>query len=82
MKIISAQTIQTRKWITVSVNFKGKDFDISVFAIDGKVEGDGIKGLYTSYLTFFNENSQAVRIRHFKEIKKYVEAVHLPSLKS
>lgn len=73
MKINSAKTETVEKTITLSITVKRKTFEVTVYTIDGKVQGDGIKGYSTSYLTYFHVCSDTVRKKHFNQIKKYVE---------
>jgi hypothetical protein len=73
MKIKKANTVQTEKWIDILVTHARKTFKVSVRTVNGKVEGNAINGLYTSYLTYLNQTSDKVKKAHFEEIKKYVE---------
>lgn len=74
MNIKSAKTFSVSKWIEVSVSYKKKDFKVSVLMKNGSVVGNGAgDGIYTSYLTYFNEVPEHVRQSHFYKIKKYVE---------
>lgn len=74
MKIHSAKTVQVKKWVTLKVTHNKKQFEISVFTVDGKVEAKSEKqGVYTSFLTYFNNVPDKVRAKHLEQIKEYVE---------
>jgi hypothetical protein len=74
MKIYSARTVRTEKWVRLKVSHGVKAFEISVLTVDGKLKHSSHKqGIATSYLTYFNEVPEKTRKKHYEEIKKYVE---------
>lgn len=73
MKIRSAKTVQTTKWVSVKITWNRKTFDVSVETLDGKLKTAETSGVATSYLTYFNKCSVKDRLKHFAQIKKYVE---------
>ncbi len=74
MKIYSARTVKTDKWIRLKVGHGAKAFEISVITVNGKLKyPDHKQGLATSYLTYLNEVPEKTRAKHYEEIKKYVE---------
>lgn len=72
MKIYSAKTKLTEKWVEVSVSHGPKAFKVSVTTKDGKVCGTAEGGLRTSYLSYF-DLPKKIRQKHFEQIKAYVE---------
>lgn len=55
----------------VDVKHGNKSFIISIKLVDGKPIG-GYKSMATSYLSYFNNCSDKVREKHFKEIEEYL----------
>ena len=73
MKILAAKTTQVKKWVSVSVKYKNKKFRLSVQTMGGKVLGERYNGLYTSYMTYFNETPIHIQEKHFLMLKAHVE---------
>jgi len=73
MKINKARTHLVRKWVSVFVIHKRKKIEFFVQMVDGVVMGNAKSGFATSYLKYFDENSQRIKDKHFKQIKSYVE---------
>lgn len=71
MKILSHKLVRREDCVSVDIRHDRRTWALSIRVVDGKVAGNFNK-VATSRLTYFNY-SEAIRQKHFEEIKKVVE---------
>jgi len=76
MNILQVETKQIKKEHEVKIKYKNKVMDFYVTTINGEVIGSSKDNLRTSYLTYFNQNSQAIKDKHFQQIKNHINLLY------